>query len=135
MQTSRNIHISIRDQTLTLKDRDTPIRRYPVSTSRFGIGTELGSMKTPTGRFQVAERIGGDNPSGTFFRSRLALEPTDPIPATEHLVMSRILWLDGLDAQNSNTRERYIYIHGTKHEDKIGPVNVDVALACIAVLS
>jgi lipoprotein-anchoring transpeptidase ErfK/SrfK len=120
MQTSRNIHISIRDQTLTLKDRDTPIRRYPVSTSRFGIGTELGSMKTPTGRFQVAERIGGDKPSGTVFRSRLALEPTDPIPATEDLVMSRILWLDGLDAQNSNTRERYIYIHGTKHEDKIG---------------
>jgi lipoprotein-anchoring transpeptidase ErfK/SrfK len=34
--------------------------------------------------------------------------------------MSRILWLDGLEEDNANTRERFIYIHGTKHEDKIG---------------
>ena len=34
--------------------------------------------------------------------------------------MSRILWLEGLDEQNANTRDRYIYIHGTKHEDKVG---------------
>jgi lipoprotein-anchoring transpeptidase ErfK/SrfK len=120
MQTSRNIHISIRDQKLTLKDGDTPIRSYPVSTSRFGIGTEMASMKTSTGRFCVAEKIGGDAPSGTVFRSRVALEPVDPLPPAEDLVMSRILWLDGLDEQNANTRDRYIYIHGTKHEDKIG---------------
>jgi lipoprotein-anchoring transpeptidase ErfK/SrfK len=120
MQTSRNIHISIRDQTLTLKDGDTPIRSYSVSTSRFGIGTEMGSMKTPTGRFRVAEKIGGDTPNGTIFRGRVALTPVDPVPPTEDLVMSRILWLDGLDEQNANTHERYIYIHGTKHEDKIG---------------
>ena len=120
MQTSRNIYISIRDQKLTLKDGDTLIRSYPVSTSRFGIGTEMGSMKTPTGRFRVAEKIGGDTPSGTVFRSRVALRPLDPIPPTEDLVMSRILWLDGLDEQNANTRDRFVYIHGTRHEDKIG---------------
>jgi lipoprotein-anchoring transpeptidase ErfK/SrfK len=120
MQTSRQIHISIRDQTLTLKDGDTPVRSYPVSTSRFGIGTEMGSMKTPTGRFRVVEKIGGDVPSGTVFLSRVPLKPVDPLPPTEDLVMSRILWLDGLDEQNANTRDRYIYIHGTKHEDKIG---------------
>jgi lipoprotein-anchoring transpeptidase ErfK/SrfK len=34
--------------------------------------------------------------------------------------MSRILWLDGVDEHNANTRDRFIYIHGTKHEDKIG---------------
>jgi lipoprotein-anchoring transpeptidase ErfK/SrfK len=27
--------------------------------------------------------------------------------------------LDGLDEHNANTRDRFIYIHGTKHEDKI----------------
>ena len=120
MQTSRNIHISIRDQKLTLKEDDTPIRSYPVSTSQFGIGTEIGSMKTPTGRFRVAEKNGDDTPSGTVFRRRVALQPFDPLPQTEDLVMSRILWLDGLDEQNANTRDRFIYIHGTKHEDKIG---------------
>ena len=116
----KNIHVSIRDQRLTLKEDETPIRTYPVSTSRFGVGTEQGSMKTPTGRFNVAEKIGGDTPSGTVFQSRVALKPGDPLPPTEDLVMSRILWLDGLEEHNANTRDRFIYIHGTKHEDKIG---------------
>jgi lipoprotein-anchoring transpeptidase ErfK/SrfK len=118
MQTS--IYISIRDQLLTLKENEMPIRTYPISTSRFGIGTEEGSLKTPIGRFRVAEKIGGDMPAGTIFQSRVPLKPDDPLPPTEDLVMSRILWLDGLDEHNANTRERFIYIHGTKHEGKIG---------------
>jgi lipoprotein-anchoring transpeptidase ErfK/SrfK len=121
MQTSRtSIHISVRDQQLTVKKDETAVRTYPVSTSRFGIGTEQGSLKTPTGRFRVAEKIGGDTPPGTIFQSRVPLKPDDPRPPTEDLVMSRILWLDGLDEHNANTRERFIYIHGTKHEGKIG---------------
>ncbi len=120
MQTRRSIHVSIRDQQLTLLEGETPIRRYPVSTSRFGIGTEEGTFKTPTGNFRVAQKIGHGMPSGTVFRGRIPLNPNDPLPATEDLVMSRILWLDGVDADNANTRERFIYVHGTKHEDKIG---------------
>jgi len=116
----KNIHISIRDQRLTLMEDEIPIRNYPVSTSRFGIGTEEGSMKTPTGRFRVAEKIGGGLPSDAVFQSRVPLKPGDQLPPTEDLVMSRILWLDGLDEHNANTRDRFIYIHGTKHEDKIG---------------
>ncbi len=96
------------------------VRTYPVSTSRFGIGTEEGSMKTPIGRFRVAEKIGNGLPSDTVFQSRVPLKADDPLPPTEDLVMSRILWLDGLDEHNANTRDRFIYIHGTKHEDKIG---------------
>ena len=99
---------------------ETPICSYPVSTSRFGIGTEEGSMKTPTGRFRVAEKIGSGLPSDAVFQSRVPLNPGDPLPPTDDLVMSRILWLDGLDEHNANTRDRFIYIHGTKHEDKIG---------------
>jgi lipoprotein-anchoring transpeptidase ErfK/SrfK len=116
----KNIHISIRDQVLTLKEDETPVRSYSVSTSRFGLGTEEGSLKTPLGRFRVAEKIGGDMPAGTIFHSRVPLKPGDSLPPTEDLVMSRILWLDGLDEHNANTRERLIYIHGTKHEGKIG---------------
>jgi lipoprotein-anchoring transpeptidase ErfK/SrfK len=116
----KNIHVSIRDQRLTLKDNETLIRSYPVSTSRFGVGTEEGSMKTPTGRFSVGKKIGGDMPSGTVFRSRVPLKADDSLPPTEDLIMSRILWLAGLDEQNANTRDRFIYIHGTKHEDKVG---------------
>ena len=116
----KSIHVSIRDQLLILKEDETPVRTYSVSTSRFGIGTEKGSLKTPTGRFRVAEKIGGEMPTGTIFRSRVPIGSGDPLPPTEDLVMSRIFWLDGLDDHNANTRERFIYIHGTKHEGKIG---------------
>ena len=116
----KTIHVSIGDQRLTLNDGERPIRTYLVSTSRFGVGTEEGSLKTPTGRFRVAQKIGGGLPSGTVFVGRVPLETDEIPPPTEDLVMSRILWLDGLDEHNANTRDRFIYIHGTKHEDRIG---------------
>jgi lipoprotein-anchoring transpeptidase ErfK/SrfK len=116
----KSIHVSIRDQQLTLNENEKAIRTYQVSTSRFGIGTEEGSLKTPVGRFRVAEKIGSEMPSGTIFVGRVPLEPGEAPPPTEDLVMSRILWLDGLDERNANTRDRFIYIHGTRHEDKIG---------------
>ena len=114
----KNIHISIGDQRLTLMEDESPIRSYPVSTSRFGIGTEEGSMKTPTGRFRVAEKIGDGLPSDAVFQSRVPLKPEDPLPPTEDLVMSRILWLDGLDEHNANTRDRFIYIHSPNMRTK-----------------
>jgi len=116
----KTIHVSIGDQRLTLNDGERPIRTYLVSTSRFGVGTEEGSLKTPTGRFRVAQKIGDGMPSGTVFVGRVPLETDEMPPPTEDLVMSRILWLDGLDEHNANTRDRFIYIHGTRHEDKIG---------------
>jgi lipoprotein-anchoring transpeptidase ErfK/SrfK len=116
----KTIHVSIGDQRLTLNEDEQPIRTYPVSTSRFGVGTEEGSLKTPTGRFRVAQKIGGGMPGGTVFVGRVPLEADKMPPPTEDLVMSRILWLDGLDEHNANTRDRFIYIHGTRHEDKIG---------------
>src|SRR4029434_1080779 len=109
MQTSRpTIHISIRDQLLTLKEDETPIRTYPVSTSRFGIGTEEGSFRTPIGRFRVAEKIGDEMPAGTIFQSRVPLKPGDPLPPTEDLVMSRILWLHGLDQHTAKHPEDFL---------------------------
>ena len=121
MQTSQpKIDISIRRQRLVLKRGRKTLRTYPVSSSRFGLGSEEGSMKTPLGRFRVAEKIGQDAVPGTIFKSRVPLKPDDPVPDTEDLVTSRILWLDGLEKDNANTRDRFIYIHGTKHEDRIG---------------
>lgn len=36
------------------------------------------------------------------------------------LILSRILWLEGLDRANANTKSRFIYIHGTNHESRLG---------------
>ena len=114
------IHVSVQKQKLDLKQDGETIRSFPISTSRFGLGSEEGSNKTPLGRFKVGEKIGHEMPSGTIFKSRRPLPPDEPLPETEDWITSRILWLDGLDEENANTRDRFIYIHGTKHEDRIG---------------
>ena len=121
MQTAQpKIDISVRRQRLVLKHGRKTVRTYPISTSRFGIGSDQGSFKTPLGRFRIAEKIGHGAAPGTIFKARVPLKPGDSLPNTEDLITSRILWLDGLQAHNANTRERYIYIHGTKHEERIG---------------
>src|SRR6266404_9687590 len=115
-----HIHVSVRNQELKLRRGRKIIRRYPVSTSRFGLGSEEGSNKTPLGQFRVSDKIGEAMPAGTIFVGRVPLKTDDPLPPTQDLVLSRILWLDGLEAHNANTRDRFIYIHGTNHEDEIG---------------
>ena len=119
--TRHQIVISARDQKLALLDRGSLMAIYPVSTSKFGLGDWRGSRFTPLGRLQIAEKIGDNAPPGTVFKSRrrtgelvLANSPgRDPI-------VTRILWLRGLEAQNANAFGRDIYIHGTPEEWKIG---------------
>ena len=105
---------------MTVSRDGDEVRSFPISSSRFGIGTEEGSNKTPLGNFRIAEKIGHAAASGTIFKSRVPLGPEDPLPETEDFVTTRILWLDGLDEENANTRDRFIYIHGTNHEHEIG---------------
>jgi L,D-transpeptidase YbiS len=114
------IRVSVAAQRLDLIEAGEVVARYPVSTSRFGVGTEEGSFKTPLGRFQIGEKIGEGLPVGTIFRGRQPLAPNEPPPSTDDLILTRILWLEGCEAHNANTRDRFIYIHGTKHEDRIG---------------
>lgn len=93
---------------------------YRVSTSGFGLGSEPGSFKTPLGKFSISEKIGSGAPLGAVFKGRV---PTGEIGAAENpddLVQTRILWLHGEEPHNANTKERYIYIHGTNHEESIG---------------
>ncbi|PYK52959.1 MAG: hypothetical protein DME47_07825, partial [Verrucomicrobia bacterium] len=53
-----HIHVSVRNQELKLHRGRKIIRRYQVSTSRFGMGSEEGSNKTPLGQFRVSDKIG-----------------------------------------------------------------------------
>ena len=93
---------------------------YPVSTSRFGLGTEAGSFRTPTGNFLISEKIGDGEPAGMIFKGRVATGMLAQPGGEEDHILSRILWLKGLDPENSNTHERYIYFHGTNQEELIG---------------
>ncbi len=101
--------------------RDGEVRKsYPISTSRYGLGTEPGSLKTPLGSFRICEKIGHDAPLGTVFKSRKPTGAIAPPGGDEDLILTRIFWLEGRELQNANTRDRYIYIHGTNQEDLIG---------------
>ncbi len=96
------------------------MREYAISSSFRGTATAPGSLRTPTGAFCVWRKIGYHAPVGRVFRAR---RPTAQIGSADDpadLVQTRILWLHGLDLHNRNTRARYIYIHGTNHEETIG---------------
>lgn len=115
------IFVHVPSQTLDLLGEGGQLlRRFVCSTSRFGLGTESGSNKTPLGRFRVAEKHGEGAAPGTIFKSRV---PTGEVgrddDEIDH-VQTRILWLEGLDPANANTKERYIYIHGTNAESRLG---------------
>jgi lipoprotein-anchoring transpeptidase ErfK/SrfK len=114
------INISVKKQELTLKLGRKKLAAYPISTSRFGLGTKEGSMKTPTGSFRIAEKIGAGMPVGTVFKSRRPVKASKKMLREDDLVMTRILWLDGTTRANANTHDRFIYIHGTNHEEQIG---------------
>ncbi len=109
-----------RQRLLLLSASASPVASWPVSTSRFGLGSEEGSFRTPTGRFRIAEKIGDDAPPWMIFKSRIPTGTLALPGGEEDHVLTRILWLEGLDPENANTRDRYIYIHGTNQESLIG---------------
>jgi len=116
-----HIVISTRDQKLALLDRGTLLATYPVSTSKFGLGDRSGSRFTPLGQLQIAEKIGDNAPPGAVFKDR---RRTGEIVLANSLgrdpIVTRILWLRGLESQNANAFARDIYIHGTPEEWRIG---------------
>ena len=58
------IDVSIKQQELKLRRGRKIIRRYPISSSRFGLGTDSGSNKTPLGKFRISDKIGRPNSHG-----------------------------------------------------------------------
>lgn len=119
---SRNsMIVSVRDQQMLLLRDGELVRRYPVSTSKFGLGSQAGSKRTPLGRLEVAHKIGEGAPPGAVFKSRRRTgEVLKPNAPGRDPIVTRILWLSGKESQNSNTFRRLIYIHGTPEERKIG---------------
>ena len=106
---------------MVLLNDGVPIAFYPVSTSRFGLGDEPGSNGTPLGELEIADKIGDGAPLGMKFKSRVATGEIVPVDAPgRDPVVTRILWLRGLEANNANAYGRYIYIHGTPEERNIG---------------
>jgi len=115
------IVISVADQRMVLLEKDVPAATWPVSTSKFGLGDRPGSNATPLGRMEIAAKIGENAPSGAVFHNRRWTgEIVPPNAPGRDPIVSRILWLKGLEPQNSRAYARTIYIHGTPEESKSG---------------
>lgn len=119
---SRNkMVVSVRDQKMLLYRDGKPIKAYKVSTSKFGLGDQPGSNRTPLGRMKVAKKIGTGAPTGAVFKSRRPTgEVLKPNAPGRDPIVSRILWLSGTDYNNRNAFRRFIYIHGTPEVYKLG---------------
>jgi lipoprotein-anchoring transpeptidase ErfK/SrfK len=116
-----SIVVSVPDQTLALIDDGVVVARFPVSTSKFGLGDGSGSYATPLGTMAVASKIGANAPLGTVFKSRLPTgEILRPNAPGRDPIVTRILWLRGLEKRNARAFARNIYIHGTPEERLIG---------------
>jgi len=124
------IRINIKQQTLELLDDNYPLRCYPVSTAKNGVGEQPGSFCTPRGKHLIRAKIGAGQPINTVFSGR---RPTGEIYTPElaqsfperDWILSRILWLSGCEPGFNrlgavDTMRRYIYIHGTADESVVG---------------
>ena len=113
--------VSVPDQTLALVDGGLVKERFPVSTSRFGLGDSTGSYATPLGSLEIASKIGANAPLGAVFKSRkMTGEILSPNAKGRDPIVTRIIWLRGKEARNANAFGRDIYIHGTPEERNIG---------------
>ena len=114
------ITIDISKQALEYKGKS-----YSISTAINGIGEVEDSYCTPTGKFKIAEKIGANlefgsvlvdrESTGEIYNADLAKQYPD-----RDWILTRILWLDGVEVHNQNTKNRYIYIHGSPDETPMG---------------
>jgi lipoprotein-anchoring transpeptidase ErfK/SrfK len=118
---------------MTVFEHGKPIASYPVSTSKFGLGDMPGSNCTPLGKMAVAQKIGRGAPLGMKFKSRQPTGEIVPVNAPgRDPIVTRILWLRGLEKRNANAFDRMIYIHGTPEESRLG---TPASFGCIRMRS
>ncbi len=125
------IVISASEQRLFLIKDSRVVVSHLISTAEAGLGSRKGSNKTPLGVHRVSQKFGKDAKAGTIFKARkntrrIAKILTEPGKRSNaDNVTSRILWLSGMEAGinkggNVDSHARYIYIHGTDEEGRLG---------------
>lgn len=126
-ESKRRMVVRATDQIAELWEENQILKTYRVSTALNGLSCEGGSYCTPIGKLRVASKIGQSLPMGSVLRARV---PTGEIWSShqsnplafydEDLVLTRLLWLEGVEDHNANTFKRHIYLHGTNQEHLLG---------------
>ncbi len=125
------IVISASEQKLFLIENNKVSKSYTISTGEAGLGSQSGSNKTPLGVHKISHMFGKGAPAGTIFKARqntkrIAEVLTQPGARSKaDNVTTRIMWLSGLEkginkGGKVDSHARYIYIHGTDEEGRLG---------------
>ena len=130
VKTEEILFISIDDQRLYHIKSNKVLSSYSISSSKYGIGSESGSNKTPLGLHKIKEKYGDNTPIngrmiGRVFYGEISTIYRDKTKSKTDDITSRILWLEGLEkvknkGQGIDSYSRYIYIHGTSEEGSLG---------------
>jgi len=125
------IVISASEQKLYLIKHNKVVSSHLISTAEAGLGSRAGSNKTPLGVHRVSQKFGKGAKLGTIFKARQNTRKVAKIltqlgaRSNADNVTSRILWLSGMEAGINkggkvDSHSRYIYIHGTDEEGRLG---------------
>ncbi|MCG8527935.1 MAG: L,D-transpeptidase [Opitutales bacterium] len=123
------LYVSVPEQQLYRFHNGLLKDKWVISTSSNPPSCEENSNGTPEGLHRIEQKIGGDAKAGTVFFARVSTGEFfwdfDEAIQEKNLITSRIMWLKGLEeGKNSgdgvDSFRRYIYIHGTNHEDRLG---------------
>ena len=124
------LYVDIDKQSMIHLNKGKIQNVYPISSSSYGTGSKENSLKTPLGKHEIYKKIGYNLPENAILKGRvwngaIADIIKEPIDTDFDHVTSRILWLDGLEigknkGKGIDSRNRFIYIHGTAEEGLIG---------------
>jgi lipoprotein-anchoring transpeptidase ErfK/SrfK len=125
--------VSVAEQRLALVEDGVIVKKFRISTSKFGLGDGLNSYKTPLGRLRICGKLGEDLPVGAVLKRRhFNGEVISRNARGRDPIVTRILWLEGIEPGNKNARTRCIYIHGTPQEQMIGTAS---SFGCVRMRS
>ncbi|MEI6350775.1 MAG: L,D-transpeptidase [Verrucomicrobiota bacterium] len=125
--------IDVDGQKLDLLKSGQQVASFRISTSKFGLGDDLHSYKTPLGTFEVCSKLGDELPMGAVIkRGHFTGEVLPPNAPGRDPIVTRVIRLQGLEPQNRHALGRGIYIHGTPEERRIGK---PVSWGCIRMRS
>ncbi|NLN94347.1 MAG: family 78 glycoside hydrolase catalytic domain [Candidatus Hydrogenedens sp.] len=132
VQQGPGLWVSVAEQRLHVLEGEKVIMTMPCATALKGIGAVINSLQTPPGWHQISGKLGDGEPAGRVFRARQATEELwkPGMKSKEDLVLTRIFLMQGLEpginqGKNSqgqivDSKQRFIYIHGTNHEEQLG---------------
>ena len=124
------LYVDIPSQQMFFIKKGEIVNIYSISSSYYGTGNKVNSLMTPLGKHEIYKKLGENLPENAILKGRvwngaIADIIKEPLDTDFDHVTSRILWLDGLEEGKNkgpgiDSRERYIYIHGTAEEGLIG---------------